>query len=741
MGGIGKTTLALRAGHLLADRFRDGCLFIDLHGHTDKVAPVTAEHALDRLLRALDVPGDRIPADPEDRAALYRSELSGRRMLILLDNARDERQVRPLLPAGSGCLVLVTSRRRLSALDDAAVLSLDVLPIADATALFSKIVGAARVASQDEAVRQILELCGYLPLAVRIAAARLRNRPVWTPEHLATRLAGEHRRLHELEDTDRSVAAAFAVSYRDLDDEQRRLFRLLGLHPGSDLDSYAAAALADADVPAVEQLLEDLLDASLLGQDLPGRYRFHDLMRAYAARLTAEQDTDAERHEAVARLLNYYLNTTATVLESLIPSRRRRLPPLPPPTTTIPPIQSMARARSWLNAEKATLVSLIVQMDSQRWPSQVAGLARTFSPLLLTTSVGDEMLVVNDRLMEIARAEGDRAAEAAAMDGRAWAAIILRRYEEAFDRGQRALALYREIGDGAGECSALTCLGFAVFDTDADRSTEFCRQALAAARAAGDDEGAGRALNNLATNCDASGRFHDAIGYLNQALDHHRRAANIAGVSLVLFNLAEFHVRLGHDELAWDYLREALPLAREVGHRLVEPIAVDSLGRLLRRQGRHAEALEHHLQALALVRDWRDEDVEAALLVSLGMTRQAQGNVGGALEDLRRAQRLAARTDNRGRKAEVLNALGRVLMETGQTDEARRCHDRALDLSAPGANRYEAAAALDGIAATCQRRADVTDARRFWQRALAIYAEIGVPEAGSVRARLDALDD
>jgi DNA-binding SARP family transcriptional activator/tetratricopeptide (TPR) repeat protein len=738
MGGIGKTTLALRAGHLLADRFPDGCLFIDLHGHTDEVAPVETEQALERLLRALGVPGDRIPVDPDDRAALYRSELAGRRTLVLLDNARDERHVRPLLPAAPGCLVLVTSRRRLSALDDATVLSLDVLPAADAVALFGKIVGVDRVAGHDDAVRHIVNLCGQLPLAVRIAAARLRSRPAWTPEQLAARLAGEHLRLRELEDSDRSVAAVFAVSYRDLDDEQRRLFRLLGLHPGSDLDGYAAAALAGTEAAEAERLLEELLDVNLLGQSEPGRYRFHDLMRAYAARLTAEQDTDADRQAAVTRLFDYYVHTTATAVGTLLPPRRRRAPPLGPPTTTIPPIGSVAEARSWMDAERATVVSLIVETGGKRWSSQAAALGRIVSPLLILTLYIDEAAMVNDRLLEIARARGDRVVEAAALEGRAWTDLALSRCEDAFDRGRRALELYREIGDGAGECSALTCLGLAVEDADVDRASDYFRKALVVARRAGDDEGAGRALNNLASACDASGRFHDAIRYLTRALDLHRRAGNPTGVSLTLLNLAFNHLRLGHDELAWECLREALPLARELGHRRVQPAAIDGIGQLLRRQGRYAEAIDHHLDALAAVRDRGDEEDEAHFLASLGGTRQAQGDLDGALGDLRRARRLADRTGFRALQAEMCNALGRVLLETGQAEEARRSHDLALDLSTPGIDRYQEARALDGIAGTCQCRGDVADARRFWLRALAIYEEMDVPEADDVRARLTA---
>jgi DNA-binding SARP family transcriptional activator len=741
MAGIGKTTLALRAAHLLATRFPDGRLFIDLHGHTDKVAPVDPGQALDRLLRAIGVPGDRIPADPEDRAALYRSELASRRVLVVLDNARDGAQVRPLLPAAPGCLVLVTSRRRLSSLDDATVLSLDVLPPSDAAALFGKVAGEDRLAGHDRAVQQIIQLCGRLPLALRIAAARLRHRPMWTPEQLAERLAGEHTRLGELADSDRSVAAAFAMSYRDLDDQQQRLFRLLGLHPGSDLDLYAAAALAGTCLDATGRLVEDLLDANLLGQAVKGRYRFHDLMRAYAARLAAERGTDAEREAALGRLVEYYLHATGAAVGRLLPSQSRHAPPLPPSTTLVPPMVSAGDSLAWLDAERTASIAMVVQLEGARWRSQLGRLGQILSMYLRNGSRGADALTVSGRLLEIARAEGDRLLEAAARDGLAWGHILLRRYRQAFEHAQRALPLYRQIGDGIGECSALNCLGFSVGDEDPDAAAAYFQQALAAARAVGDHEGEGRALNNLAGSCDARGQYRDHLAYLKLSLAAHERAGNRPGMSLSLLNLGSAHLRLGHDEQALDCLRRSLTLARETGFRLAEPAALDLIGGVQRRKGHYADAVDHHQQALALARDKGDEEEEAEFLVSLGEARLAQEDTGRALDDIRRAVALAARSSDRGLRAATLNALGRTLLVNGQPDEARRSHEHALDLSAPDVNRYEEARALDGVAATHRYGGEIADARRFWLRALAIYAEIEVPEADEVRAHLRDLDD
>lgn len=740
MAGIGKTTLALRAAHLLAGRFPDGRLFIDLHGHTEKVGPVEPGQALDRLLRAIGVPGDRIPADPEDRAALYRSELAGRRVLVVLDNARDGAQVRPLLPAAPGCLVLVTSRRRLSALDEATVLSLDVLPPSDAAALFGKVAGEGRVAGHDRAVQQIIQLCGRLPLALRIAAARLRHRPTWTPEQLAERLTGEHTRLGELVDSDRSVAAAFAMSYRELDDEHRQMFRLLGLHPGSDLDLYAAAALAGSGLDTTEGLVEDLIDVNLLGQVISGRYRFHDLVRAYAAQLTAEQDTEPDREAALARLLEYYLHTTGAAVGRTLPSQRRRAPPLPTSTTLVPPMVSAGDALEWLDAERIASIAMVVQLEGARWRSQLGQLGQILSMSLRFGSRGAETLTVNGRLLEIARAEDDPVLEAAAWDGLAWGHITLRHYRPAFEHAQRALSLYRQIRNGIGQCSALNCLGFSVGDEDPDAAAGYFQQALAAARTVGDHEGEGRALHNLSTIYANRGRYRDEMVYLTQSLAAHERAGNGAGVSLALLGIGEHHVRFGRDEQALDCLRQSVRLARQTGFHLAEPAALNLIGRILQRRGRYAEAVDHHLRALAFARDRGDEEDEAGFLVSLSETRLAQEDTGRALHDIRRALALAERSENRPLRASALNALGRAQLFNGQPEEARLSHEQALDLSAPDIDRYEAARAFDGIAATYRCDGETTRARRFWLRALEIYTDLEVPEADEVRVHLRNLD-
>ena len=329
MPGVGKTALAVDAGHRLAAGFPDGQLFLDLHGYARDRPPRPVEAALESLLRALGVPADQIPSDAEERAALYRQRLAGTRTLIVLDNALSETQVRPLLPGSAGCLVLITSRRRLKGLHDAHPLALDVLPGPDAAALLRAIAGPDRIPADDPLLAETAELCGRLPLALRIAGALLRHRPAWGLEHVAGLLRDQRTRVQALSDGERDLGAVFDLSYADLDERHRLLFRRLGLTSSGDVDACVAAALLDTDPASTTGLLEDLVDRNLLIEYAPGCYRVHDLLRAHACALT-DQDSPQDRRAALDRLLRH--DAVAQTASLLIASRRtspnrRRSPP------------------------------------------------------------------------------------------------------------------------------------------------------------------------------------------------------------------------------------------------------------------------------------------------------------------------------------------------------------------------------------------------------------------------------
>jgi transcriptional regulator with XRE-family HTH domain len=357
MAGVGKTALALRVARDVEAQFSDGCLFFDLNGDAIGSTGVSSAEALDRLLHALGVSGEAIPRDTDGRANLYRDRLRGRRMLLVLDNVHSARQAAPLLPADPTCRVLITSRNRLNALDDAVHVPVDTLPVAQAIALFQH-VGGMRVPDNDEAVARIIEYCGRLPLAIRIAAARFRSNPIWTPAGFAARLADEAHRLRTLDDGERSVSAAFSLSYRDLPADQQRMFGLLSLHPGRDIAVRAAAALVGEGLPETERLLWLLDDAHMITQRVGGYVGFHDLMRVFATEHALPTLPAVEQDAAICRLLDLALFQTIASDNLLAPHRYH-------PPVALPDLPDMAdrfadkdAALAWLDAEWPSLVAL-----------------------------------------------------------------------------------------------------------------------------------------------------------------------------------------------------------------------------------------------------------------------------------------------------------------------------------------------------------------------------------------------
>ena len=357
MAGIGKTTFAVHAAHRLAGTFPDGQFFLPLHAHTAGQRPVDPADALASLLLTAGVPSGQIPPGLEARATRWRDQVAGTKILLVLDDAAGHEQVRPLLPGTAGSLVLVTSRRRLTALDDATVISLDPLPPAEAATLLARLAARAGIRATDPAVGEITRLCGYLPLAIGMLASQLRHHPAWTAADLAAGLAGARDRLAVMRAENLSVAAAFGLSYHDLTEDLQRLFRRLGLHPGPNFDAYAAAALDGTTLDVARRGLEDLYDQHLLAEPAPGRYQLHDLLREHAQTLAAADDP-ADSADATGRLLDYYLHTALAASQHIVSTSWSHavgsLPPARLPECA-PPVSTSGQAAAWLEAERANL--------------------------------------------------------------------------------------------------------------------------------------------------------------------------------------------------------------------------------------------------------------------------------------------------------------------------------------------------------------------------------------------------
>ncbi|MEY9864279.1 DNA-binding SARP family transcriptional activator/Tfp pilus assembly protein PilF [Catenulispora sp. GAS73] len=603
MAGVGKTTLAVHLAHRLADRFPDGQLFVDLHGHTPGNVAMEPAAALDYLLRALGLPSGRIPDSLAQRSGLWRSELSRRRVLVLLDNAATAAQVRPLIPGAAGCLAIVTSRQHIADLDGAHTVSLDVLPEPYALALFTAIVGADRSAAEPAAVAEVLRQCGYLPLAIRIAGARLNARPAWSVAYLAARLADEQHRLAELTAGERSVASTFTLSYRHLPAAHQRMFRLLGLHPGTSIDAYLAAALAGIDLREAESLLEDLLDAHLLHQSAPDRYRFHDLLRQYAHDAAIRDEGSEDRDQAVQRMLDYYVCVTDRVRSHLVMTGGPTLIEPTYPPAHLPSLDDRSSALAWSELERTNLTAIISYAADHGWDKHVCQLSNAVWWFFRIRGYLHDWMDAQHRAVDAAQRLGD-AHDVADME-RILGVVYWEsgQYSAAIDHYQKALVLYRETGDSRAQAITLSNLGLSYWrNGQYERAHEHHQDALICCRDAGGTPHEEAAiLVNLALVCwRGLARYDAAIEHADGALNLYRQINDQRGQGGAMSNLGLAHGSLGNSDKALDYHRRAIELVRASGDRVGESDVLNDYAETLRTLGFPDQARDYYRRALEI---------------------------------------------------------------------------------------------------------------------------------------------
>ncbi|HEX5120255.1 MAG TPA: tetratricopeptide repeat protein [Pseudonocardiaceae bacterium] len=723
MAGVGKTALAVHTAHRLAGRFPDGQLFVDLHGYTEGCQPRTSGEALDRLLCALGVPPERIPHDVEDRAALYRQRLADTRTLIVLDNATDEAQVRPLLPGGSGCLVLVTSRRRLKGLDSR-TLSLDVLPSSDALALVEAVTGR-----ELPELAEITELCGRLPLALRIAAALLRHRPAWSAALLAGLLRDQHQRVSTLSDGERDLGAVFALSYRSLDDARQRFFRLLGLIPGPDTDAHAAAALAGTDQDTAARELEGLVDHNLLIPHAPGRYRMHDLIRLHARALAHD---DPDRDAALERLLDHYQHT-ANRADSLV----TRFPG-PEVAGSLPDADA---AWAWLRAERANLLAAlrhaIVRDHAERIVALTAGLAT----LLHVDGPWTEAISLHIMATAAARHVGDRPGQARALTWLGDVRGATGDFSGAIRDLRDALHLSRDMADHRAQANALTRLGqIRGFTGDHSGAIRDLRQALELCQRLGERRGQSNALTMLGQIRGMSGDLPSAAHDLRAALDLARDLGDRRGQANALNRLGQIQRRTGDYRGALRDLHDALNLHRHLGDRTGEAVALACIGEVRGLLGDHPAAIRDLCAALDLFQRLGERHGQANTLTMLGQIRGRTGDHPGAIRDLRTGLDLFRRTGAHGNEVWALNHYATVLAATGNRPQALTIHHDALDQARRTHQPEHEATALEGIGECHLRTGDTETGRTHLKQALEIFQRLAMaPDADRVQSRLAQL--
>ncbi len=566
--GVGKSTLVVQWAHRVRGRFPDGQLYADLHGFSAG-PPLSAHTVLARFLRALGVPGPHVPSAPDEAAALYRSMLADRRVLVVLDNAHSAEQVRPLLPGGPQCLTAVTGRTSLAGLtarDGARSLALDLMPATDAVALLDRVIGDERTRAEPAAAAELATLCGRLPLALAIAASRLAVRPGLTVADQVAELRDAEDRLGALEieeDTASTVRAAFDLSYRALPTRAQDLFRLFALGPAPDLCAAAAAALCGERTSAVRPVLGRLTTAHLLTNEGRDRYRMHDLLRLYAAERAAAETGAAERAAARERLYSWYLNHTDAAVRMLTPHRQRTGFPRPGSWYEPPGFATAAEARKWCESEHTHLMGVVREaaghgLDDFAWRLPLALGGYFFvSPHL------DDREEAARLAVGAARRCGDRYGEGHARNDLATALVTVGRLDDGLAELLRARSLLASAGDPVGEAVVIGNLGGHSLHTGApERAREYFRQALALLLSQPEDRRddwvIGVSETNLGLAAMLAGDTGEAGEHLYRALDRHRSTRDPVMESVTLFHLGDHHRRLGRPEQAAACLHRAL---------------------------------------------------------------------------------------------------------------------------------------------------------------------------------------
>ncbi|WBB58676.1 BTAD domain-containing putative transcriptional regulator [Streptomyces sp. WMMC500] len=645
IGGVGKTTLAVHVAHAARESFPDGQLYVDLQGWGP--SPADPAGVLGSFLRALNVPDADIPETLTERAALYRSVLAGRRVLALLDNARDAAQVRPLLPGTEGCAALITSRARMAHLVGAHHVDLDVMNPDEALLLFTRIVGADRVEPHRGAAMDVVAACGFLPLAIRIAASRLAARRTWTVAVLARKLSDEHRRLDELQVGDLAVKATFELGYGQLEPEQARAFRLLGLVDGPDVSLSAAAAVLDRTEDDAEELLEDLVDTSLLESAAPGRYRYHDLLRLFARTCAEREEPPGERGAAQSRLLDFYLATAARVYELDRPGDNL--------TSHLAPVEyrglSFAdrhTAQDWRLGEADCLLATARQLASERTLARAVDLLMVTADLAESGTYSHQFARVAGHLLTAAQRSGDPRSEGRAHDVLSASHIYSGRFEQADKHAAEAMRL---------------------------------------AHASGDPVICGHAASDRGIIADLQGRSADAATHLEDALVAYRTDGNLSGEATALSNLSRMHGDAGRSTLALDLAKQALAIHHKLGPSFRMANCLYALGIALTVAGRADDALTELDAARKLF-------LENRMHLWYGMTHfrmaEAHLTVERPAEAARYAEQALSQLRGMGgdwHRGSVLTVLGRALDELGQADRARACLAEARDLQKSGSTQ------------------------------------------------------
>jgi tetratricopeptide (TPR) repeat protein len=756
LAGVGKTELAIQAANaaLRQGWFPGGALMIDVLGY-DPGRSLSPERALDSMLRALGLPAEQVPDELQDRVRLYRTILSafadqGRRILVIVDNAATAEQVR-LLQSATG--TIVTSRHVLATLD-ARLLDLDVLSPPDSVDLLHRVLagardGDARVTTEPEDAEEIARLCGYLPLALRIVAAMLAKFPLRPLHGTVADLRDERTRLTELAVDDLAVRAALDLSYRGLDSDDARVFRLLAVNPGPDIATEAAAALTGGDPRSTRDALRRLASAHLVDTGAADdRWRLHDLVRLYAAEHAEVHADSDQRDQGTNQMLRgYYVELTAAAVAAMADdSDRSELSDRPflhyyiesmsdggsrmvvPSVGKIPDrFGDQASALSWLDAERANLVAAVAFAEA-RYPDVATRLPVLLSRYLSRWRHFEDWNAIMDVAVRVTRRYGDRLNEGRMLNELGNSLQGMERFEQAVEVHRQAVASCRRTDDRAGEREALNCLGCALQRTgQLDDAIAAHRHAIAIYRETGNRLGEGPVLGNLAIALQKTGHIQEAIETFRQARALTREAGNRRGEAMILGNIGGALREARRLEEAAEAHRLAIALFQQAGDRHAEGIALANLGLLLHDMNRYDEAAQVYHDALSAFRNMSDRRREAQVAVNLAHVQCAAKRFDEGLAAYRLAATIYGENGDLDRQAQTLYELGCALIDQGQFEEAITILRTAADLSSGLGDQHGVAEALVDFGAACHLSERLDEALSAHRAAVAISREIGDP--------------
>lgn len=709
MPGVGKTAFAIHVGHLLAPQFPDGQILLDLCAHTEGRDPVAPLDALASLLKMVNIPAGRIPIDLNERSALWRTEVAERSMLLILDNVASYAQIEHLLPGSPFSLVLVTSRRRLAALE-AAPLALETLSPEESVDMFIRLSG--RGDNDSDSVAKLVQRCGYLPLAIALLGGRFRTLTAWTVPDLIADMEKAPQLLSGMRAEDRAVDAAFSLSYRHLLPAQRHMFQHLGLNPGEDITAEAAAALADISTAEAADSLRDLHIDHLIEERVRGRYRMHDLMRSYSAGLAKEDAADFA-HATRERLFVYYTETATNAEIGLATSWQDSH-------------SAYSEALQWFSAEHSNLLACARYAASNDHHIHVIWLAAHMADFLTRVGPWDEAINLHIAAVDASIYLSDRSCEARALNNLGVVLRLTGYYPKAIEALQRAFELSQSLDDQQGQADSLNRLGAVLWlSGDCPRATKVLGKALEIYQHLVDLRGQAETLYSIAGVHRITANYTGAAAVLSQALGYFDALADHRGRAHVLNRLGVILESTGDHGGAAEAFTAALTIFQDLGDESGQADAMDDLGAVMRLKGEYASAAPLHERALVLYRALGDRRGQADALDNLGFLRILTGDPPGATRALQQALDLFELIGDHHGQAEVLNHLGLLHLTLGRIDEATATHRRAEALASSVGSQIEEARAQEGLGRCELAAGDIPNAKIALLAAQKIYEEIG----------------